>query len=340
MLTTLQWILRFTRRLPNLVQFAGAFVIVGFAAWIQFKLTDITFRYPFLLFFAANAVNGALWKRWPALQGVILATFAVMFLIITPELALKFNNLAALAVFMTIGALEVLIIGSLVEGQVKLQQALLRARRAEAEQDLLFAEANHRMKNNLQIVSSFLTIQANDSDNPEVKEALKAAAARLYDTGQIHQVLSKSDGKAVDLDQFLSGICSHMASVAEGEQVNLSCRSNSNLTVPVHSATTVGLLTNELITNAIKHAYPEDAGGKIEVELACENGQCELSVEDDGVGKKSKRGGTGTKFISGLTAQLNGKLTYMSGKDGRGTRALVQFPTPKMPEETANASDG
>lgn len=326
-------LLKASRQLPLATQLTGVLAVVTVATAIQLMIPAVAFQYPFLFFFAANAVNGALWRRPVAVGGLLLATLSAAWFIIEPRGTIildQFGSVVAVSVFLVVGLCEVLILAALVGSITELDIALRRAREAEAQKALLTEEANHRIKNNLQLIASFLNLEAGASQDSKSSATLRSAAARLYTVGQIHDQLSKSAGPRVALDQLLSALCAHLTETMAAEsKIELVCDARSKAIVPAKVGTTVGVLANELVTNALKHAF-EEGGGTIRVGLERKGDDLTLVIADNGRGLKEKKFGSGSRFVVALTRELDGALSVDGNK---GTRVEIRFPLPaEQPE--------
>jgi PAS domain S-box-containing protein len=189
------------------------------------------------------------------------------------------------------------------------------------EQELLLRELNHRVKNNLQMVSSLLNLQASRMSDPSAKEQFRKAIDRVQAVGDIHARLYQGEqfGR-IDFDQYLEDLCGRLReSMLDGKMVELKVKTEP-LTLDIDRAIPLGLVVNELITNSIKHAFPNGAGN-IRVHLTKgEPGEAlRLSIADDGQGVEKKdgaeRGGLGMRLVEGLMQQVDGKMevTYEPG---------------------------
>jgi two-component sensor histidine kinase len=326
---TIQRLCQRTRSQSLPVQFGGVLAVVAVAAVAQLTVPGVATGYPLLFFFASNGVNGLLWKRPIALVGVALGTAVAVFIVIEPRgsfLIKDATDAIAIALFLAIGAFEVLVVSALVNLSESLETALERARKAEAAQAMLFAEGNHRIKNNLQLIAAFLNIEAREAASEEISATLRAAATRLHAVGQIHDRLTHADGADIDLDELLGSVCTHLAeSVADGRRIRLSWASESRARLPAGPATAICLLANELVTNAFKHAFPDGASGSIAVTLRRDGGQLLLTVRDDGRGLADHAPGSGWRFVDTIAQDMQGEFTATS--DG-GTRADIRMPVP------------
>jgi two-component system, sensor histidine kinase len=213
--------------------------------------------------------------------------------------------------------------------------ALLRIRKAEQElrvalqrNELLLDELRHRMKNSLQLVTSMLRLQAEKISDPDAKLHFKVATNRIGVLAKLYDLLYVRHGDDwVQLDRFLSGVVESCKALTDA--IHLECRAES-VKVSVDQAIPIGLVAQELITNALKHAFPVDARGRISVALSRQDGTCRLQVTDNGVGVSAKQttGGSGSRLVLALTEQLGGTARYSSGLDGKGTSVTIEFPIP------------
>jgi two-component sensor histidine kinase len=179
------------------------------------------------------------------------------------------------------------------------------------QRDLLLREVYHRVKNNLQLIDSIVTLQARRLADPDAKNSLQGLRRRLYALGLVHQqLMSSSDLKTFDVSPFLSELSENIIEGIGGRDISLSVRAIP-LDVGLDFAIPLGLLVTELVTNSLKHAFP-DGKGKIEVVLdRQEDGGIVLVVSDNGIGydileasRAEKASGLGTTLIDGLVSQL------------------------------------
>lgn len=213
--------------------------------------------------------------------------------------------------------------------------ALLRLKDAEAQKEaalrqkeLLFRELNHRVKNNLQLISSLLSIQSRRIKDSAAREEFRTAQQRVRAIASLHARLYQSaDGiDRVETHHYLRELVDQLRALllAERRDVKLAFECDE-FTVNVDRATSIGLIVNELVSNAAKYAFA-GGGGTISVDLRVDNGVCVLRVADDGVGKPSidsEAAGVGLKLVSLFAAQLDGQIVEES--DG-GLRVTVTFP--------------
>ena len=203
-------------------------------------------------------------------------------------------------------------------------QASLVARNAENE--LLLKEIHHRVKNNLEVVSSLLALQSSQIDDANTKEAMLASQNRVHSIGIVHQKLYQGENLgAIEMkDYFINLSESVLDSFDAHKRVQVEC-AMSKLNVDIDTAVPLGLIVNELLTNTIKYAFPEGRSGKVQIKLEqAANGNLQMLVSDNGVGKSGKITGTGFggQLVSLLTQQLGG---VMKEDNTNGTHISFEF---------------
>lgn len=210
-----------------------------------------------------------------------------------------------------------------------------RARKAQVEdQDLMLREIDHRIKNNFMMVASLVDIQRRRSEDGAVKEALTEVLARIESFARAHSHLYHDPRNvgAVQMKDYLQELCDALAhALTLHGAVTLTCASDQAL-MNRDRAVSIGLLVNELVTNAAKHAFDGRETGAISVVFHRQGAGWRLSVEDDGVGidasKPRPGGGLGKRLVDAFVRQANGTLTTESS--AAGTRVIVE-----LGEETA-----
>ena len=223
-----------------------------------------------------------------------------------------------------------------IDDRYKAQLALAEAKRdleavveertaALTERDLLLREVYHRVKNNLQVVDGMLVMQAARLSDPEGKAALATLRSRVYALGLVHhQLMGSKDLETFEVGPFLEELSQHLLEGAGDRGVTLTVEAPP-LHVGLDFAIPLGLLVTELVTNSIKHGFPEGRGA-IDVRLEEADGEVLLLVRDDGVGydPAAPRPATlGGRIVDGLVRQLGATLTV--AVDG-GVHTSVRIP--------------
>jgi PAS domain S-box-containing protein len=180
------------------------------------------------------------------------------------------------------------------------------------QKDLLFREVNHRVKNSLQLVMSILNLQANDAQNEHARAHLLSAGSRIAAIMGVHERLYQSENvTTVEMDKYLRRLCSDITTSTNGGASDCWIDMEADpVELPIELAVPIALIVNELVTNAVKHAYPS-GGGPVRLELRQEDdGYVKLLVADKGAGfvLERSRKGLGSRLIPGLARQLRGQL--------------------------------
>ncbi len=200
-----------------------------------------------------------------------------------------------------------------------------------AENELLLKEIHHRVKNNLEVVSSLLALQSAQIDDPNTKEAMQEGQNRVNSIGIVHQKLYQGTNLgAIEMkDYFLNLSESILDSFGAEERVSIEL-AMEKLNVDIDTAVPLGLIVNELLTNTLKYAFPKGSNGKVLIRLEKrKNGVLHLEVSDNGVGKSGITHGTGfgNQLVSLLTQQLSGS---MREEIKNGTRIYFDFLMDKV----------
>lgn len=202
-------------------------------------------------------------------------------------------------------------------------RAATRLRRTAEEKETLLREVHHRVKNNLQVISSLLNLQVGALAGSAAAEALRETQNRVHSIALVHDLLQLTTEQArVDLTEYLGALTSHVA-VSWGTGVRLDLDVQPGLSLPLEAAVPCGLIVNELVTNALKHAFPSGQGC-IAVGAGRHGEVVHLSVQDDGVGiSEGAPAGLGLELLATLSRQLRGTLEVTRAE---GTLAQLRFP--------------
>ncbi|SHN13217.1 Two-component sensor histidine kinase, contains HisKA and HATPase domains [Cyclobacterium lianum] len=200
------------------------------------------------------------------------------------------------------------------------------------EKSFLVRETHHRIKNNLQVVSSLLSLQSAHVKDPLIREIMRESQNRVQSMGLIHQKLYQGKNLAyIEMKDYFTRLGDDiLCSFGAEKKVDLVCEMES-LELEIVTAIPIGLIVNELITNSLKYAFKKTQAGKIEVYLLRKNQRLELHYRDNGTGFAEKTQdlppGFGTQLIQLLNSQLNGK---MENPIHEGAYFLFSFPATKQ----------
>lgn len=209
--------------------------------------------------------------------------------------------------------------------QQVLEQALL-------EKTVLLNEVHHRVKNNLQVITSLLNLQANNADEPRVRDILNESQNRVRAMALTHQLLyERKDFSRMDLGDYLDRLAQLLRgtyrSGANGVELQLE-RPAQPVYLDLERAIPCGLMVNELVTNAFKHAFPEQRRGDITITLYGDDQRLTLAVRDDGIGLPADFDfdavkSLGLQLVPLLIDQLHGELQILPGG---GAHYRITFP--------------
>ena len=221
---------------------------------------------------------------------------------------------------------------------IERQHADAKLQEARDHETLLTREMSHRVKNSLSSVVGLLRVQARGSVSSEVKDALENAAMRVASIAEVHDHLWRGSKVGfVDLSDFVGHLCKKLQSSAP--EHTLQCHAD-NIIISADKAIPLGLLINELVTNAVKYAYV-DGPGVIRVDAREIDGRLLVEISDEGAGLpdgfdiNQPRQSLGFRVITGLVRQLMAELT-VSNNMPRGVLFKITFPL-DQPARTLDA---
>lgn len=214
-----------------------------------------------------------------------------------------------------------------------LEQLVVERTQALAQRNLLLSEVYHRVKNNLQMVDGLLLMSIVKITDLPARDVLMDLRSRVFALGLVHQQLMGSpDLKTFDVGPFLSELSANIMGGASADRIKLKVDA-CPLDVGLDTAVPLGLLVTELVTNALKHAFPDGRAGQILVTLRVDpDNRVLLTVADNGIGHDAaapqpSKPGTGSSIVRKLVAQLDGHLSIRSDS-GVTTEIIIPFPEP------------
>jgi PAS domain S-box-containing protein len=214
------------------------------------------------------------------------------------------------------------------------KEAEARLRTSLDDKELLLKEVHHRVKNNLQVISGMFYLQAQYINDPDVLSILTDSQNRIESMALIHEKLYQSKNFAkVDLSTYIEDLSNHLFASYNLNPRHISLRQNvKDANLPLDAAIPCGLLVNELVSNALKHAFPDNRTGEIFIQLLKnDRDELELIVRDNGIGLPQKlnvenNNSLGLRLVRSLARQLKGKLEIYNDE---GAVFSLAFPNPK-----------
>lgn len=197
------------------------------------------------------------------------------------------------------------------------------------EKDTLLRELQHRVKNNLQMITALIRLEARNLPDDAAGSRFDRLAGRIEALALLYRSLSDDiDAESIDLGVYLSEIASAVMRAHAPEGIRLDLKVDT-WPVSVNVAMPTGLVVNELLTNALKHAFPDRAGGTIILHSLVEAGGCRVTVADDGVGLPEqgtwpKPGKLGAMIVQSLRQNAKARLE-VSSAPGEGMRVMIFF---------------
>lgn len=201
-----------------------------------------------------------------------------------------------------------------------------------AENELLLKEIHHRVKNNLEVVSSLLALQSAQIDDPDIQEAMLSSQNRVNSMGILHQKLYQGEQLAfIEMKNYFINLSENILdSYNASDRVTVEC-SMKEIELDVDTAVPIGLIVNELLTNSLKYAFPKGQKGIVTLSLNdMGEDRLQLRIADNGIGKtlnqQPQGTGFGTQLVALLTRQLDGTIQQ---EVTDGTIISIQFKKSK-----------
>ncbi|MDQ0561966.1 two-component sensor histidine kinase [Rhizobium mesoamericanum] len=303
------------------VRYSRTVGIVLSAALLRMALDETLKNYPLLLFVPAVFLAALLFDRGSGFLATVLSAGLAAWIFIPPEWSLNIgaDQWFAVVLFVVIGFGITMITEALRRAVTKLDR-LEKARAVQLE------ELGHRTKNDLATVASLLRLQARTLEEGPARAALDASVSRLNVIAQVHRHLQQSqdDAASVDIANYLDELTVGLADLLRDVRpIALRVRC-PHILLPTNQASSIGLIVNELVTNAFKYAFPDDQGGNVEITLVVEADAILLTVEDNGAGCPPDLGeGVGSKLVKLMAAQFDGEVNRRPSD--RGCRVDVRL---------------
>jgi two-component sensor histidine kinase len=323
-----------SRKMPVAIRYlitvAIVFIVMG--AWMQ---TDAhAQRYPFLIFIPVIFACGALFDRGNGFLATILSAGASDYYMLPPVGSLTVasgDDQIALALFVVVGFAIAAVVEALHVGLVDLAIEHERAQTAVKDRELLLEELSHRTRNDLANVVTLLNLQARSAEGA-AREALVSAADRVQTIARMHRRLEIYNNRVVvDTKSYIGELCSDLRlSRLASRPIALECDAESH-SISIEKAVPLGLIVNESVTNAAKHAFPDERQGAISVRFVRVGDFYTLTIADNGVGAESAAsgGGIGSRLMQMLAAQLGSKITTEPRMPGTAVVVTIAVKTAK-----------
>ncbi len=200
------------------------------------------------------------------------------------------------------------------------------------EKETLLKEVHHRVKNNLQTVSSLLSLQSRAVANPKIEGIIKSSQHRVVSMSMVHEMLYKRDDytSKIELEPYVSELCEYLIRSVKGNDHKIITKLDiGDYRLSIDTVIPLGLIINETITNALKYGIPDDSEGEIKIHLSKKGTNTyEMYLGDNGIGfpddvTPKTTNSLGLKLIHNLARQLKGSIARDS--DTKGTYYQINF---------------
>lgn len=297
-----------------------------------FTSTQDWFRshYPYLAYFVTSLGAAYLAGMGPGNLAAILAAIAIYFTYSPAGFfvaATQTPFTAASAVFLLL-AVSNWLIGSMKTSRDKLAVERERYAALAENRDLLYRELQHRVSNNIQIVSGLLLVQSSAVRDAAARKALSEASGRIGLIGRIQRKLQGEPGAPAPFRVFAQELLTDAIAISGAPGVTLEVQGD-DAPLPVDQATPVSLVMLECVNNALEHGFAAGQGGAIKVALEREGSEMTLTIADDGCGlpdgwDPDRSPSLGLKIMRAMAGQLEGSFTIGPGRPG--CRCVLRFP--------------
>lgn len=276
--------------------------------------------FPFLLFFPPVIITTYAAGWGPGVLTGMLSAVAAAFFFIPPEYSFRLEpgGMVVLALYTVVMAVDIALVQGMCRALHRLDQERHRSAELSRQAQVMFAELQHRVSNNLQLISSLLQLQTAKVRDPDAVRALDEARARVATLVRLHRMLHNSAEQDVDMADYLRELCRDVLDAAGAGHVEWTVaaepvRLSHDRLVPT------ALIVAELLSNALEHGFPDGRRGHISVALqpsADGHGYC-LAVRDDGAGlppsfRLEQQTSLGLRIVRTLATQIGGRVTMES----------------------------
>lgn len=283
--------------------------------------------FPFVTFFPAVILTTFVAGLWPGVMVAILSGLAALWFFIPPVESLTLDSSRAMAVgfYLVIVGVDIALIEIMNAALSRLDEERRRSAALTRQAEVMFSELQHRVSNNLQLISSLLMIQAAEVRDPTALRALEDARKRVATVGRLHRMLHNPGDQRLDMGAYLEALCRDVFEAAGAHNVRWSVAA-APVEITGDQVVPTALIATELLSNALEHGFAGGRSGQVDVTLhpAGQSGFT-LVVRDNGVGlpegfRLDEQTSLGLHMVRALARQLDG---HISMEGGQGTRCVL-----------------
>ena len=319
-----------------LASLAGYFARV----WVSDALPD---GFPYITFFPPVILTAFFFGARPGALAGLLCGLMSWYFFIPPfdSFALDYRAVVALLFFAGIVVVDIALVHWMQAANARLVLEQQRSTELAETREMLFQELQHRVGNNLQMMSSILNLQERRVADGPGKAALSDASRRLGLVGRLQRTLYSADGAQLSLAKYIDRIVRDTLETSGRTDISYTFDAQASGALPTESAVPTALIVAEAVSNSIEHGYA-DGGGSIEVTLVGgENGDDYIiSIQDEGRGLREgfdlrDADSLGLRIAVNLARSLDGEFTLENREDGKGAIARLLIPLPVEEENDA-----
>jgi two-component sensor histidine kinase len=286
--------------------------------------------FPFITFFPSIVLTAFIVGLGPAILATILSALAAWYFFIPPPASFAFTQegALALALFVTTAAIVVAVIHAMHSALARLRTEQARSAKLAEQREILFAELQHRISNNLQVVAALMTLQKSSLSDEQARQALGEASQRLSLIAKLNRKLHDPANAGLDLKEFLRELCQDVSRAAGIEDAGCNVQGINGVALPADKAVPLALIVTELLNNSIEHGFGGRASGHLHMDLERAGAdEIVLTVQDDGIGlpagfdlKQAKS--LGLRIVQSLAQQIGARLEFFNEN---GTTCRLTF---------------
>lgn len=315
------------------IGYGVAILLTAFATWLRFEIADwLPTGFPYVTFFPAVIVTAFIFGLRPGILTGAMGLLAAWYWFIPPfgVFDLSFNTAVALAFYVFIVTVDITLVHLMQRANCDLLIERRRTIELADNRETLFRELQHRVGNNLQMVSSLIALQKRKLTDDSARTALDEASRRLGLVGRIHRQLYDPAGAQLGLAAYIDQISQDVIAASGRDNVTYSFDAQSDPALPADKAIPTALVVAEALNNAIEHGFGAGGGGHVIVTVAPIHEGVSVTIADDGKGLPAgfdleASDSLGLKIARTLALSLGGRFTMTAAPIGRGTLARLEI---------------
>jgi two-component system, sensor histidine kinase PdtaS len=322
-------VIRKTSAWPLPIQFACTIAVIISAFFAEFPLEEKGIGTPFTFFLACVCIITLLFGRPSGFLAVaVSAPLGALFFrpVGTLQLTRAFD-LFQIECYVALAVCAILVLDQVRRALILFAETNAMLEEESTQKSLQLREVAHRVANNFASLDALIRQRARASKDPKIQFAFEQASDLVHVVARLNNRLSMAaNDSKVDSGIFLPDLCEDLQACAR-DGVHIECNAESHdLALP--SAVPLGLIINELVTNALKYAFPDERPGRVVVGFSRDGDHYHLLVEDNGIGMSNdiKGGGLGLHLLQGFSRAIDGKINISS--TSAGTSVSLKFEAP------------